>query len=839
MHPVKKILFFFLCWISTHALWAQQKEFNWRLGATYGYSNYYGDLTPYRFEGILDWEAIRQVLDYNPNKNLGASYQITLERRLSNTIGFYLRYGFYDFSMNDRFTDKNGELWLDAPNFDRGLNFRNQSRDYGIGFSLKTDNDRFLSSTAFIAPYLNLGFGMLDFKVFGDLLDDVGNFYDFTQANLIQNRQFETALHELEAEQAFDQRTFYANLGLGIRFRLSSRLELFLQTDILRAFTNHLDDVSGKYRENFDSELQARASNPTGIPVNLLTDYRGNPNNRVDWIINHGAGLRFNFGFNKKSFVASSVIPLRPFTPLAIVEEPVEISVASTDDKRFVPTDIYSEDREILSIRNAQLQLLDRQILSEQRKVRYLDSAQTSSKAMMRDFQAQNEQLRNRLLANELSTKELDSAAFANAQKLQKSLDSMQLVKNKSYFKIDSLIAEKSNVYQNKFVERSALDDFNPLIPANTPISPAPQQKRAPMNESSGVSSIESSRTSMESSAPATRTSPATGSNDASSRNQASQPTESRPSNSVTQSNELAQRNAALDNFYLSEIQRLRQENATLRQQPTNTSTPITSTQNQRVIVDDSGSARRNARAIQKEERKAIRREERRANGTSFLGGLFAGAAVSSVLSSNDRKEEDELKVEAESLTPIAEPLASDSLNVPVLKIPVDESVPARLAWTGTTLLSMDWDSIAVAPKNLDSLATEEKEELIITPSPEVESIRLIPSKVLIFFDINQRVPSELELKKLMPLVEFIKDNPNYSLSISGYADNTGSLAYNLKLADERTKSVGKALVDSFGLDASQLEFSEGGKIVRGNTQRSDSQDRRVEVIIIEKTAQK
>ena len=837
MQPVKKILVFFLCWLSTQALWAQQKEFNWRLGATYGYSNYYGDLTPYRFEGILDWEAIRHVLDYNPNKNLGASYQITLERRLSNTIGFYLRYGFYDFSMNDRFSDKNGALWLDAPNFDRGLNFRNQSRDYGIGFSLKTDNDRFLSSTAFIAPYLNLGFGMLDFKVFGDLLDDAGNFYDFTQANLIQNRQFETALHELEAEQAFDQRTFYANLGLGIRFRISSRLELFLQTDILRTFTNHLDDVAGKYRENFDSELQARASNPTGIPINLLTDYRGNPDNRVDWIINHGAGLRFNFGFNKKSFVASSVIPLRSFTPLAIVEEPIESSVATTDDKRFVPTDLYAEDKELLSIRNAQLQLLDRQILSEQRKVRSLDSAQTSSKAMMRDFQAQNEQLRNRLLANELSTKELDSAALANAQKLQKSLDSMQLVKNRSYFKIDSLIAEKSSVYQNKLLEQSALDDFNPLISGTTSISPAPQQKSAAIDGSTAISNKESSRTPTESSTPPTRTTPATAANDASPRNQASQPAESRPSSSTTQNNELAQRNAALDNFYLSEIQRLRQENATLRQQPTNTSTPRTSTQNQRVIVDDKASARRNARAIQKEERKAIRREERRANGTSFLGGLFAGAAATSVLSSNDRRDEEDL--ESEPLAPIAEPLATDSLSAPVLKIPADESVPARLAWTGTTLPSVDWDSIAIVPKNLDSLAMEEKEEIIIAPTPAIETIRLIPSKQLIFFDINQRVPSELELKKLMPLVEFIKDNPNYSLSISGYADNTGSLAYNLKLADERMKSVGKALIDSFGIDASQLEFSEGGKIVRGNTQRSDSQDRRVEVIIIEKTAQK
>ncbi|UJP64920.1 OmpA family protein [Mongoliitalea daihaiensis] len=826
MQYFKKILLATCFMALSPLVWAQQKDFNWRLGASYGYSNYYGDLTPVRFQKIIDWDAIRHVLDYNPNTNLGASYQVMLERRVTNTIGFYMRYAFYDYSMNDRFTAKDGNLWMDAPNFDRGLNFRNQSRDYGIGFSFKTDNDRFLSSKSFIAPYLNLGVGLLDFKVFGDLRDNNGNFYDFSQANLIQNRQFETALHELEAEQGYEQRTFYTNLGLGVRFRLSSRIELFLQTDILRAFSNHLDDVAGKYRENFDNELQAQASNPTGIPVNLLTDYRGNRDNQVDWIINHGAGVRLNFGFNKKSFVAAQVIPLRGFTPLPNPKEEVESltterTLPSTDT--YLPLNVYQEDKEAQIIRNSQVLLLDRQILTEQQKIRSMDSSQVATKYLLREFEEQNRQVRSRMLSNDLPIEEFDKESALRSQQLLRTLDSVQRDKNRSYFKIDSLIANKSKTQQESFTPRTGFLDVGNVVntdsisPSASPLKDTNKgaiQKNEPLPERNNT----------------TRDTPITQRQTQTSA-EASERTTEFPKREATTTSEVERRsegndrNAALDNFYLSEIQRLRQENSTLRQQTSSPPPTRTAAQNQRIIVDDRGSARRNARAIQKEER----RSERRGNRRSFLGGLFAGAAVSSAINSSEQEDKKNEPILEEVLVS-----TSDSASSTLIDLPQLEAVPARLAWTTNEIIPIDWTTIGAGIQQEKSAQEEvnEAEEIVVIPVEIPETIQLLPTKQLIFFDINQRVPTDEELKKLLPLAEFIQVNPAYYFRITGYADNTGSLAYNLRIAEDRMKAVGNALMEYYGVEESQIQYREGGKIIRGNTPRSEAQDRRVEVII-------
>lgn len=823
MKTFKKFLLIALFFTIINSLYAQQKDFNWRLGANYGYSNYYGDLTPYRFDNIIDWEAIRHTLDYNPNKNLGASYQIILERRVSNTVGFYMRYAFYDFSMNDRFTDKGGNIWTDAPNFDRGLNFRNQSRDYGFGFSLKTDNDRFLSSTSFIAPYLNFGVGMLDFKVFGDLLDDSGNFYDFSEANLTQNRQFETSLHSLETEGNFDQRTFYANMGLGVRFRLSSRVELFLQTDILRTFTNHLDDVAGKYRSSFDNELQAHASNPTGLPINPETDYRGNRDNKVDWIINHGAGVRFNFGFNRKSFVAAPVIPLKSFVSVpslsSDVETPTEI-IDSHLEPTYVRIEDYEEDKEKLTIKHAQIQVLDRQILAEQKRIHTIDSAQIAQKSLLVVFQDQNEKLRSILVSNNLSTEDFDREISAQSKKTHHSLDSLQFLKNRSFFKIDSLVAEKSNIYQNilpskgYFLNTIKLND----VSSSEKSVDLKTKEEKPISTNENIRVKDKNALAIDSSAQ----------NFSKSKTKVDEEkARTNPFDSIATNSTNEESNSSLETFYLSEIQRLRQENTSLRQETSTNSNSKRNNRNQAVIVNNRDrQPQRNDRQDLEEERK----ETRRANRNSFFGGLFAGAATSAVISSSDREQDSN---SGSSLAAIDSDTSASF--APIVQFNHEESIPSSLAWKRSEIPIVDWTTIGVALPQAEDTKTPSTTRDTSFIEDRRATIKLIPSKQQILFDINQSIPTEEELKKLMPLVEFIQENSNYQLNISGFADNTGSLAYNLKLANQRMNSVGEILIESFGLQESQINYSEGGKIVRGNSQRSNSKDRRVEVSIIEK----
>jgi hypothetical protein len=144
---------------------AQQKDFGWRLGVSGGYSNYYGDLSPHTIRGISNLDAIHHVLYFNENYFEKPSFKVSLEKQLSATIGLMFSYGEYHFAMSDRYIQRDGTLMLNNPNFERGLNFSNHTRDMGLSFVFKTDNDIMLPSKSWIAPYFTLGFGLINFEV--------------------------------------------------------------------------------------------------------------------------------------------------------------------------------------------------------------------------------------------------------------------------------------------------------------------------------------------------------------------------------------------------------------------------------------------------------------------------------------------------------------------------------------------------------------------------------------------------------------------------------------------------------------------------------------------------
>ncbi|EIM78456.1 OmpA/MotB domain-containing protein [Nitritalea halalkaliphila LW7] len=62
---------------------AQQADFAWRLGFSGGFSTYYGDLSPVRFSGPFDGEAMRHLLTYNAHYADRPSFRVSLERALS------------------------------------------------------------------------------------------------------------------------------------------------------------------------------------------------------------------------------------------------------------------------------------------------------------------------------------------------------------------------------------------------------------------------------------------------------------------------------------------------------------------------------------------------------------------------------------------------------------------------------------------------------------------------------------------------------------------------------------------------------------------------------------
>ncbi|HEU4471323.1 MAG TPA: OmpA family protein, partial [Flavisolibacter sp.] len=106
-----------------------------------------------------------------------------------------------------------------------------------------------------------------------------------------------------------------------------------------------------------------------------------------------------------------------------------------------------------------------------------------------------------------------------------------------------------------------------------------------------------------------------------------------------------------------------------------------------------------------------------------------------------------------------------------------------------------------------------------------------------IFFDVNQftlRPESQVELDKL---VQLLRDNPTVKVQLEGHTDNVGSAADNLKLSENRAKSV-VAYLASKGIAADRLlakGFGATKPVADNKTEEGRAQNRRTELRVISK----
>ncbi len=301
---MRKLIIALILLVRTATLCAQQQDYNWRLGFSGGFSNYYGDLSPLRIHALNDAGKAAQLFQYNSNYVERPSYRVSLEHRLGNTVGLMVSAGSYQFAGSDRHIDRKSALNTNAPEFRRALNFNTTLRDVGLSLVFKTDNDELLSKNAFFAPYFTLGAGWFNYDVSGDLRDDNGNFYDYTSGSLSLNGEYETDLSQIQTNQNnYITEGWYTNLGLGLKFRISRRIDFHIETNINFTNSDFLDDVSGAYPDEFTGAEQSFASRPA-LPGS--GNLRGTTNHN-DLYIYHGASLKYNFGYREKSFKAPTV----------------------------------------------------------------------------------------------------------------------------------------------------------------------------------------------------------------------------------------------------------------------------------------------------------------------------------------------------------------------------------------------------------------------------------------------------------------------------------------------------------------------------------------------------
>ncbi|WP_297800204.1 OmpA family protein [uncultured Polaribacter sp.] len=100
-----------------------------------------------------------------------------------------------------------------------------------------------------------------------------------------------------------------------------------------------------------------------------------------------------------------------------------------------------------------------------------------------------------------------------------------------------------------------------------------------------------------------------------------------------------------------------------------------------------------------------------------------------------------------------------------------------------------------------------------VVTSSNVDLIRklLNDGYINVYFDVNKKTVQKGSLNSVNYLTQFMKDNPNVSALLIGYADETGKEKQNQILSKNRAKSVFDILV-SAGISANRLSYAGGGE---------------------------
>ncbi|MDE6577671.1 MAG: OmpA family protein [Muribaculaceae bacterium] len=82
-----------------------------------------------------------------------------------------------------------------------------------------------------------------------------------------------------------------------------------------------------------------------------------------------------------------------------------------------------------------------------------------------------------------------------------------------------------------------------------------------------------------------------------------------------------------------------------------------------------------------------------------------------------------------------------------------------------------------------------------------------------IFFTISNSTIAKSEQAKVQQIADFLKENPEAKVVITGYADKgTGTMAINLRLSKQRAQTVANELQKKYGIPASRMEVKSMGE---------------------------
>lgn len=154
--------------------------------------------------------------------------------------------------------------------------------------------------------------------------------------------------------------------------------------------------------------------------------------------------------------------------------------------------------------------------------------------------------------------------------------------------------------------------------------------------------------------------------------------------------------------------------------------------------------------------------------------------------------------------------------------------------------LDQDKDGVPDSEDKCPTVAgTKENNGCPEEKKPTAEEMEAAKMKVEpVYFDTNKSTFSDQEKVKIDKLVNLLKENEDYNVKISGYADSVGSDAYNLSLSKRRVASVVKS-INSKKISSKRIVqqegFGEANPAATNDTPEGQALNRRVEFDVVKK----
>lgn len=119
-------------------------------------------------------------------------------------------------------------------------------------------------------------------------------------------------------------------------------------------------------------------------------------------------------------------------------------------------------------------------------------------------------------------------------------------------------------------------------------------------------------------------------------------------------------------------------------------------------------------------------------------------------------------------------------------------------------------DALRNKQNKVNSAAADSLQNIINQIKADQLNYYAIPFSVQ--YGVDEWRVSDEEMDKVKAVARVMKDNSNVKIMVVGFADYTGSDAYNMKLSERRANEVKRLLTNKYGIDADRIQVDYKGK---------------------------